>query len=54
MSIIATYLGAVLVVAAARIKAATHTYKGRVMWKYRSPVRSACHALQNVVITHKT
>ena len=54
MNIIATYRGAVLVVAAAKMKAKTPKYSGRVTWKYRSPVRSACHALVKEVITAST
>jgi hypothetical protein len=46
MSIIARYRGAVVVVDAARMKAMTATQRGIVMWKYRSPVRSACQAFR--------
>jgi hypothetical protein len=40
MSIIATYLGAALVVAAARMYAKTAKQRGIVIWKNLSPVRS--------------
>lgn len=51
MSIIATYLGAVAVVAAAKMNAAIATYNGSVMCQYRSPVRSACQAFASAVMT---
>lgn len=54
MSIIARYLGPVLVVAAARINAKTAKKSGQTIWKNRSPVRSACHEFKKVVITAKT
>lgn len=50
----ARYRGPVLVVAAAMMKATTATYKGRVMWKYLSPVLSACQALMKAVMTART
>lgn len=53
MSIMERYRGPVLVVVAAMIKAITAKYRGRVTWKYRSPVLSACQALRNVVMTAK-
>jgi hypothetical protein len=50
----AKYRGAVVVVAAATINAMTAMYNGRVMWKYRSPVLSACQALKKAVMTART
>ncbi len=50
----ARYRGAVLVVAAAIMKAITAIYSGKVMWKYRSPVLSACQALTKAVMTAST
>ena len=38
---------------AAMMYAMTAKYRGRVMWKYRSPVLSACQALRKVVMTAK-
>lgn len=54
MSIMATYLGAVAVVAAASMKATTATQSGMMTCRYRSPVLSACHALRNAVMTAST
>ena len=53
MIIIATYLGAVVVVAAARTKLATEIQSGIVRWKYLSPVLSAWRAFAKVVITQR-
>lgn len=54
ISIIATYRGARLVVAAARIKAAIATTNDSIMCQYLSPVRSACHAFMKVQMTVST
>lgn len=54
ISIIATYRGAVFVVHAAKVNAATPTIIGQMTWKYRSPVLSACQALTKVQMTAKT
>ena len=40
MNIMATYRGAVVVVAAAKIYAKNANIRGNVMWRYLSPVRS--------------
>lgn len=50
----AGYLGLVVWVAAARMKAATPTQSGKTMYQKRSPVLSACHALKNVVMIAST
>lgn len=49
--IIARYLGPVRIVVAAMMKAMTAKYRGIVIWKYLSPVLSACQAFRKVVIT---
>ena len=51
MSIMAKYLGPVDVVVAAMMKAMTAKYSGSVMWKYLSPVLSACQAFKKDVMT---
>jgi hypothetical protein len=50
----ARYRGAVAVVVAAMMKAMTAIYSGKVMWKYLSPVLSACQALIKAVMTART
>jgi hypothetical protein len=45
INIIATYLGAVAVVHAARMNAKTAKQRGMLMWKKRSPVRSRLYLL---------
>ena len=49
----AKYLGPTDVVDAAMMYAMIAKYSGNVMWKYRSPVLSACQELQKDVMTAK-